>query len=156
MCEVVLAQLSARGWEWYVPIVDDDSLDGTCEIVAAAAERNPWIGVLWWTGKDGLGVAYRDGFRRALGEGVDAVCQMDCIIWHRPEDTSRPWCSSVLDGARRCGDRLALRAWWRPCRTGSWCIRLVLSRIGASWCRMVLGVGPVISRVASRRGCPPR
>ena len=130
-------QLAARDWDGHVLIVDDDSPDGTGEIVAAAAEGNPRIGVLRRTGKDGLGVAYRDGFRRALSEGADAVCQMDCDFSHRPEDLPA-LAQLVLDGRAD----VAIGSRYVPGGgTSDWSrIRLVLSRIGAAWCRMVLGV----------------
>jgi dolichol-phosphate mannosyltransferase len=137
ICDAVLAQLSARGWDGHVLIVDDNSPDGTGEIVAAAAERNPRIAVLRRAGKDGLGVAYRDGFRRALGEGADAICQMDSDFSHRPEDLPR-LAEVVIDGR---ADVVIGSRYVPGGGTSDWSrIRLVLSRIGAAWCRMVLGV----------------
>jgi len=137
MCEAVLAQLAARGWDGHVLVVDDDSPDGTGRIVAAAAVDDPRIGVLQRAGKDGLGVAYRDGFRRALREGADAICQMDCDFSHRPEDLPA-LAQLVLDGRAD----VAIGSRYVPGGgTSDWSrTRLVLSRVGAAWCRLVLGV----------------
>jgi dolichol-phosphate mannosyltransferase len=137
ICDAVLAQLSDRGWDGHVLIVDDNSPDGTGAIVAAAAERNPRIGVLRRPGKEGLGVAYRDGFRQALREGADVVCQMDSDFSHRPEDLPK-LAQVVIDGR---ADVVIGSRYVPGGGTSDWSrVRLVLSRIGAAWCRMVLGV----------------
>ena len=65
----------------HVLIVDDDSPDGTFEIAKAFAETNEYsVSLLRRNGKEGLGTAYRDGFREVLrqisGKEV-VVVQMD-------------------------------------------------------------------------------
>ncbi len=71
-------------------IVDDASPDGTGlvadELAAASPDR---ISVLHRRGRRGLGLAYLDGFRLALGRGADAVVQMDADFSHAPADVPR-------------------------------------------------------------------
>ena len=68
-----------------VLVVDDASPDGTGKIADDLAERNPGrVHVLHREGKRGLGPAYRDGLRRALDLGADAVVQMDADFSHPP------------------------------------------------------------------------
>jgi dolichol-phosphate mannosyltransferase len=67
-----------------VLVVDDNSPDGTADIVAAMAEHDPRIGLLRRPGKLGLGTAYIDGFRRALAEGAQFICEMDADFSHDP------------------------------------------------------------------------
>lgn len=66
-------------------VVDDDSPDGTGQIVDALAEREERIAVLHRLKKEGLGQAYIAGFRWAMAEGYDVVFEMDADFSHRPE-----------------------------------------------------------------------
>jgi len=67
-------------------IVDDESPDGTGLIADELAAQHPGrIDVMHRTGPRGLGRAYVDGFRWALGHGADYVVQMDCDFSHSPK-----------------------------------------------------------------------
>jgi dolichol-phosphate mannosyltransferase len=64
-------------------VVDDASPDGTggiAEELAAASDGT--VQVLHRTGVRGLGVAYKDGFTRALDMGADVIVQMDADLSH--------------------------------------------------------------------------
>jgi dolichol-phosphate mannosyltransferase len=65
-------------------VVDDASPDGTGELVAAAARREPRLHLLRRPGKLGLGTAYLAGFRHGLEHGYDRVLTMDCDRSHNP------------------------------------------------------------------------
>jgi dolichol-phosphate mannosyltransferase len=66
-------------------IVDDNSPDGTGALADTLAAQDPRVSVLHRPGKEGLGAAYRDGFRRALDDrGVAAIVQMDADFSHDP------------------------------------------------------------------------
>ena len=43
-----------------------------------------WVHVLHRTAKEGLGRAYLAGFRWALDQGYDYICEMDCDFSHDP------------------------------------------------------------------------
>src|SRR5215207_6331482 len=67
----------------HIPVVDDNSPDGTGEVADKLAIDAPiQLGVLHRTVKDGLGRAYVAGMTRALGEGTDIVIQMDADLSH--------------------------------------------------------------------------
>ena len=67
-------------------IVDDESPDGTGLIADELAAQHPGrVDVMHRTGPRGLGRAYVDGFRWALGHGADYVVQMDCDFSHSPK-----------------------------------------------------------------------
>jgi len=69
-----------------VMIVDDNSPDGTGEIVRKIAEKNPDVLLETRPGKLGLGTAYVHGFKRALSiPDVDCVFGMDPDFSHSPE-----------------------------------------------------------------------
>jgi dolichol-phosphate mannosyltransferase len=65
-------------------VVDDASPDGTGRLADGLAARDGRIRVHHRPGKQGLGRAYLDGFRIALGEGAAAVVQMDADWSHDP------------------------------------------------------------------------
>lgn len=68
-----------------VLIVDDDSPDGTGHLADELATSNAGrMSVLRRPGRLGISSAYVQGFRCALKDNVDAVCQMDADFSHDP------------------------------------------------------------------------
>lgn len=68
-----------------VLIVDDGSPDGTGDIADAMSRLQPdRITVLHRARKDGLGSAYRAGFRHALDTPAKRIYQMDADLSHDP------------------------------------------------------------------------
>lgn len=65
-------------------IIDDNSPDGTGDIVDAIAEREERVSVLHRTGKLGLGTAYITGFKWALEQGYEYIIEMDADFSHPP------------------------------------------------------------------------
>ena len=83
--EPIAAAILAALPEASLLIVDDASPDGTGAIADTLAARDPRISVLHRPGKEGLGVAYRDGFRWVLERpDARAVVQMDADFSHDP------------------------------------------------------------------------
>jgi dolichol-phosphate mannosyltransferase len=67
-------------------VVDDQSPDGTGAIADDLARRYPGrLHVMHRTGKRGLGLSYLDGFRWALENNADLICQMDADLSHDPK-----------------------------------------------------------------------
>ena len=66
-------------------VVDDDSPDGTGRLVAAHREHGVRVHLVTRPSKDGIGAAYRAGFRWALDRQYDAVVQMDADLSHPPD-----------------------------------------------------------------------
>jgi dolichol-phosphate mannosyltransferase len=77
-------------------VVDDSSPDGTGEMADRMAAENPNVRVLHRPGKQGLGKAYIDGFKRALTDGAGRVVQMDADWSHDPR-----YLPSLLAGVHR-------------------------------------------------------
>ena len=73
----------------HVLIVDDNSPDGTAEIVRQHSEREPRIHLIERQAKMGLGTAYVTGFKFALQNGFDFVFEMDADLSHDPEELPR-------------------------------------------------------------------
>ncbi len=67
-----------------VLIVDDNSPDGTSEIVEKKQIKNKKIHLLKRAGKMGLGSAYVAGFKYALEQDFDYIFEMDADFSHDP------------------------------------------------------------------------
>jgi dolichol-phosphate mannosyltransferase len=66
-------------------VVDDASPDGTGQIADEIAQQNPGrFSVIHRPGLLGLGTAYIAGFQQALGNGAEAIVQMDADFSHSP------------------------------------------------------------------------
>lgn len=68
-----------------VLVIDDNSPDGTGNIVEQLAHNNPRVRLIRRPGKLGLGTAYVTGFRHALEHGYDYCFEMDSDFSHPPE-----------------------------------------------------------------------
>lgn len=66
-------------------VVDDDSPDGTAEIVEKLKSTYPRLALLRRHGERGLGRAYTEGIHRALDEGFQIVGTMDADLSHDPD-----------------------------------------------------------------------
>lgn len=72
-----------------VLVVDDNSPDGTGEIVSTLARNNSRIHLLERQGKMGLGSAYIMGFKYAIEHKYEYVFEMDADFSHNPDDIPR-------------------------------------------------------------------
>ena len=80
-------------------VVDDNSSDGTAEVVQSKMEENPnRIHLIERSGKLGLGTAYLRGFRYALSRDFPYICEMDADLSHDPDDLPR-LIEAVREGA---------------------------------------------------------
>ena len=70
-------------------IVDDNSPDGTADIVRKLQATHSNLRLIVRPGKAGLGRAYIHGFSHALEQGADAILQMDADFSHDPQDVPR-------------------------------------------------------------------
>jgi dolichol-phosphate mannosyltransferase len=82
--ERLVADILAQDEGIEVLVVDDDSPDGTGEIVDRMVAGNPRLHALHRPGKLGLGSAYCDGFRLALDKGAEYIVEMDADFSHDP------------------------------------------------------------------------
>lgn len=74
---------------FYVLVVDDNSPDGTAEIVKKIATENSKVDIIVRQGKRGFGPSYIDGFKKALAGNSDFIVQMDADFSHNPEDIKK-------------------------------------------------------------------
>jgi apolipoprotein N-acyltransferase len=130
-----VAGVLAVGPNVRVLVVDDDSPDGTGEVVAALAEQEPRVTLVRRNRKAGLAGAYLLGFRRSLEGGYDVTVEMDADLSHRPEDLP-----AVLAGSGRYD--LTIGSRYVPGgQVSNWSrSRLLLSRAGNAYARAVLAL----------------
>jgi dolichol-phosphate mannosyltransferase len=131
LVRAVLAQLPEGS---RVLVVDDNSPDGTGEIVQRLAVELP-VELLHRPGKEGLASAYIAGFEQVLARGADLVLQMDADFSHDPRDL--PSLIQASEGADLVlGSRYVAGGGvedWSLIRQG-------ISRGGSAYARLVLGV----------------
>lgn len=82
--EKLLHEILAQSADIDALVVDDNSPDGTGEIIDKISAENPRVHVLHRAGKLGLGSAYREGFNVALQKGADYIIEMDADFSHDP------------------------------------------------------------------------
>ena len=88
--------------DFHVLIVDDNSPDGTADLVREIqTEYSQRIHLLSRPGKQGLGTAYIEGFKWCLGRDYDHIFEMDCDFSHNPKDLPRLYeaCTNGADVA---------------------------------------------------------
>ena len=121
--------------EGCVLVVDDASPDGTGALADTIAARDERVAVLHRSGKEGLGVAYRDGFRWVLDRPeVRAVVQMDADFSHDPAALPR-----LLTPLMERADLVLGTRYMRGGDTVGWpWYRKLISRGGTIFARTVL------------------
>ena len=87
---------------FHVLVIDDDSPDGTANIIKSLMPR--YSGQLFLeqrTGKQGLGTAYIHGFKWAIEKGYNYIFEMDADFSHNPNDLERLYttCTNGADVA---------------------------------------------------------
>ncbi len=65
--------------------VDDNSPDGTGKLIERIRLSRPNVFIIHRRRKEGLGVAYKTGFKYAVEKGYDYVFEMDADLSHNPE-----------------------------------------------------------------------
>ncbi|RMF56109.1 MAG: polyprenol monophosphomannose synthase [Calditrichaeota bacterium] len=69
-----------------VLIIDDNSPDGTAELVKELMKTNPHVFLLERAGKLGLGTAYIEGFKYGLERDYQYFMEMDADLSHDPAE----------------------------------------------------------------------
>jgi glycosyltransferase involved in cell wall biosynthesis len=135
--ESLIGSIRRTAPEAHVLVVDDASPDGTAAIVEQLAAADPRLAVLRRSAKEGLGSAYRAGFRRAIDAGAEVCVQMDADFSHDP--SALPAMLSILHH----GVDLAMGSRYIPGSVvENWPRgRRLLSRWGNRYAAGVLGLG---------------
>jgi len=96
----ILEAIFALNQSFHVLIIDDNSPDGTAEIVKEMQLRFPTtLFLLQRSGKLGLGTAYIMGFKWAIEHDYDYIFEMDADFSHDPADLNRLYEACYINGA---------------------------------------------------------
>jgi len=118
-----------------VLVVDDNSPDGTGQLIDAFAREIRRVRVLHRVAKQGLGTAYVAGFRYAIDHGYDYAVEMDADFSHRPADLigllKAANTADVVIGSRNIPGGHVIG--WSP-------LRHLISKGGSLYARIVLGL----------------
>ena len=119
----------------HILFVDDNSPDGTGDLIDELARNDPRIHVLHRPGKQGLGRAYIAGFRWALDNGYEFIFEMDADFSHNPKELPN-FLQAVADADLVIGSRYI-----GGIRVLNWPLsRLLLSTGASAYVRVVTGL----------------
>lgn len=82
-------ELLALNLDADILFVDDNSPDGTGEIIDRLAAEHPRVTAQHRAGKQGIGTAHLFGIAWAYDHGYDTLVTMDCDFTHAPSDIQR-------------------------------------------------------------------
>jgi dolichol-phosphate mannosyltransferase len=116
-------------------VVDDNSPDGTGDLVARIAAADPGVHLLRRPAKLGLGTAHLAGFQAAWDGGYDPVLTMDADFSHDP-DRIPDLIARSADADLVIGSRYVEGGGTRDCPLG----RRLLSRTANAVARAALGL----------------
>jgi dolichol-phosphate mannosyltransferase len=97
--EAIVKAVSSQGVRFDILIIDDNSPDGTADIVRELQKTFKNLNLLERPGKLGLGTAYIAGFKWSLERGYDLIYEMDADFSHDPADLLKLHNACAIEGA---------------------------------------------------------
>lgn len=143
--EAIIAAVFDLPKEFDVLIVDDNSPDGTSDIVNKILSDKSVLGkqyvqklhLITRKGKHGLGTAYIEGFRYSLEHGYQFIFEMDADFSHNPNDLIK-----LLDVCEIDGYDMAIGSRYvTGVNVVNWPMgRVLMSYLASSYVRMITGM----------------
>lgn len=116
--EAIINAVFSQKKSFHILIVDDNSPDGTAEIVKKLQQENTnSLFLEQRKDKNGLGTAYIHGFKWAIKNGYDYIIEMDADFSHNPNDLERLYnaCANenadVAVGSRYVNNKINVVNW---------------------------------------------
>ncbi len=97
--ENLIRAISSLPVPFDILVIDDNSPDGTADIVRGLIRDYPNVYIIERPGKLGLGTAYITGFKWALEKGYKYIYEMDADFSHNPDDLVRLFNACNNEGA---------------------------------------------------------
>ncbi|MDI6785201.1 MAG: polyprenol monophosphomannose synthase [bacterium] len=82
--KILINEILSLAINCIILVVDDNSLDGTGDIVDKLSKTNAQIRIIHRKGKRGRGIAGIEGMLYALKENIDCIIEMDADLSHDP------------------------------------------------------------------------
>jgi len=143
--EAIIAEVFSLKHEFHVLVVDDNSPDGTADLVQALqAEFKDNLHLLKRPNKKGLGAAYIAGFHFALDKGYQYIFEMDADFSHSPKDLI-----SLYEACANNGHDIAIGSRYvKGVNVVNWPMgRVLMSYLASMYVRIVTGL-PVADATA--------
>ncbi len=116
-------------------IVDDNSPDGTSDIVLEKIKETDQVHLITREKKSGLGSAYVEGFKYAIKKKFDYIFEMDADFSHNPKDILR-----MLDAIKE-NDLVIGSRYIEGINVVNWPLRrLVLSFFASKYVKVITGM----------------
>ena len=118
-------------------VVDDNSPDGTADIIRIGQNKHSNLHLIEREGKLGLGTAYITGFKWALKNGYDYIFEMDADFSHNPSDLIK-----LYQSVNEKGVDLAIGSRYiSGVNVVNWPLgRVILSYIASAYVRFITGL----------------
>jgi len=122
---------------YHILIVDDNSPDGTAEIVAQLQEKHKdSLFIEKRLAKTGLGTAYIHGFKWALQYDYEYIFEMDADFSHNPEDLVRLHDACIAGADMAIGSRYV-----KGVNVVNWPMnRVLMSYFASKYVRFITGI----------------
>jgi len=132
----VIDKLTALNLDLHILVIDDNSPDGTGDIVKNLQKKNEHIFIIERSGKLGLGTAYVRGFHWALERGYKYILEMDADLSHNPDDVPR-----LIETCKNGADLTIGSRYSAGVNVVNWPIKRLLLSYGANkYTRIVTGM----------------
>jgi len=136
--EKIIRKVFSLAKEFHVLIIEDNSPDGTAQIVKTLMLEFPEkLFIEERKGKLGLGTAYIHGFKWAIQKHYNFIFEMDADFSHNPEDLLRLYHACAEDGADLAiGSRYS-----NGVNVVNWPMsRVLISYFGSMYVRKITGI----------------
>ncbi|MFC1734303.1 polyprenol monophosphomannose synthase [candidate division KSB1 bacterium] len=134
----LIRKIFALQKDFNVLVVEDNSPDGTAELVKSLMKEYPnQLFIEERKGKLGLGTAYIHGFKWALARDYEFIFEMDADFSHNPEDLVRLYETAIIDKA----DLVIGSRYIKGVNVVNWPMgRVLMSYFASKYVRMVTGM----------------
>jgi dolichol-phosphate mannosyltransferase len=135
--EAIVKSISSLPIVFDILIIDDNSPDGTADIVKNLQKSFLNLNLVERPGKMGLGTAYITGFKWALEKGYNYIYEMDADFSHDPRDLVKLYKACSEDGA----DLAIGSRYISGVNVVNWPLsRVLMSYVASIYVRMITGM----------------
>lgn len=96
--EKIIRKVFSLDKDFDILIIEDNSPDGTADIVKELQKEFSQLHIIERKGKLGLGTAYITGFKWSIEHGYDYIFEMDADFSHNPEDLLKLYDACAKEG----------------------------------------------------------